>query len=181
MDKATLLKMRNGDHESFRLVIMESQRPLFSFILKFMADESAAQDLLQETYFRIWKNRSKYNPDRNFMTWALTIAVNLCKDYRRRNIVIPRSTDDDGILAQRVFSDTDICRELSNREWAAVVRSLASEIGGKQRVVFTLSCLEGYSHDEIRTITGLNLTQIKSNLYAAKQTIKQRLKEMGYE
>lgn len=85
MDRETLIEMRNGNEESFRIIVMETQPPLFSFIMNFVLDRTVAKDLLQDTYIRIWQNRWRYDVDRNFMTWALAIAANICKGYLRKS------------------------------------------------------------------------------------------------
>lgn len=181
MTKETLIEMKNGNEKSFRTIVIESQRPLFSFIVKFVADEMAAKDLLQDTYIRIWRHRRRYNEDYNFLTWALSIAANICKDYLRRDRIREASANDKDILSGLLQYDGDIENVLTNQEWAAAIRALLPNMGGKQRLVFTLACLEGYDNGEIHEITGLSSRQIKSNLHAAKQNIRQKLKNMGYE
>lgn len=181
MTKETLIEMKNGNEKSFRTIVIESQRPLFSFIVKFVADEMAAKDLLQDTYVRIWRHRRRYNEDYNFLTWALSIAANICKDYLRRYRIREASANDKDILSGLLQYDADIENVLTNQEWAAVIRALLPNMGSKQRLVFTLACLEGYDNGEIHEITGLSSSQIKSNLHAAKQNIRQKLKNMGYE
>lgn len=181
MDSAVLQKMIEGDAESFRIVVLESQRPLFSFIVKFVADETVAEDLLQETYLRIWKNRRRYKLGCNFLTWALSIAANVSKDYLRRSFRLGQSSFDETLISKLLSPDPETECALTNREWASVIRSIVMGMGQKQRLIFTLSCLEGYDNDEIREITGMSPTQIKSNLYVAKQILRKRLNEMGYE
>lgn len=61
MDKAVLIRMRDGDREDFRAVITEFQQPVYSFVLKTLASQDDARDILQETFIRVWQNRSKYN------------------------------------------------------------------------------------------------------------------------
>jgi RNA polymerase sigma-70 factor (ECF subfamily) len=84
-------------------------------------------------------------------------------------------------VLQRFASDADSHAVLENKEWVALVRLLADELSTKQKLVFTLCQLEGLSSDEAEQITGLNARQVKSNLYAARQTIRERLKKLGYE
>ena len=72
-------------------------------------------------------------------------------------------------------------RRLENSELGRVVRLLAEGLSPKQQLVFTLSHLEGLSTGEIMEISGLDASQIKSNLYVARQSIRKRLKELGYE
>lgn len=63
----------------------------------------------------------------------------------------------------------------------SIVRLLAEGLSAKQRLVFTLCQLEGLPSSEVEQITGMDARQVKSNLYVARQTIRKRLKELGYE
>jgi RNA polymerase sigma-70 factor (ECF subfamily) len=58
---------------------------------------------------------------------------------------------------------------------------MAEELSSKQKLVFTLCQLEGLSSEEVQEITGLDARQVKSNLYVARQTIRKRLINLGYE
>jgi RNA polymerase sigma-70 factor (ECF subfamily) len=63
----------------------------------------------------------------------------------------------------------------------SIVKVLTNGLSSKQRLVFTLCQLEGLSAAEVEQITGMNVLQVKSNLYVARQRIRKRLKELGYE
>ena len=88
---------------------------------------------------------------------------------------------DDEAVFRRYASDADTHRTLENREWVSIVRMLAEGLGEKQRMVFTLCHLEGLTSSEVEKITGLDAKQVKSNLYVARQTIRERLKQLGYD
>ena len=95
----------------------------------------------------------------------------------RRLVPLPEDVEQ----LQLFLSEDTAHRQLENKELASIVRTLTAELGDKQRVVFTLCQLEGLESDEIEEITGMDAQQVKSNLYAARQNIKKRLKKLGYE
>ena len=84
-------------------------------------------------------------------------------------------------MLRRYASDTDSHHALENREWVSMVRLMAEGLSSKQRLIFTLCQLEGLPSSEVEKITGMNARQVKSNLYAARQTIRKRLKGLGYD
>jgi RNA polymerase sigma-70 factor (ECF subfamily) len=88
--------------------------------------------------------------------------------------------DDERVL-HCFASDNDSQQTLENSEWISIVRLLAEGLSEKQRLVFTLCQLEGLSSQEAEQITGMDARQVKSNLYVARQTIRKRLKDLGYE
>ena len=89
--------------------------------------------------------------------------------------------EDERVLHNFAAESNSPGRQLENSEWVAIVRLLAEGLSEKQRLVFTLCQLEGLSSDEVERITGIDARQIKSNLYVARQTIRKRLKDLGYD
>ena len=175
-----LIQCQNGNRDAFRNVVQTYQRLVFSLALKMLADEDEAKDVVQETFIRVWQKIGDYDVRRPFATWLYTIASRLCIDRIKRGRRLVPMPDDESVL-HRFAAETDNQRTLENREWVSIVRLMVADLSPKQRLVFTLCQLEGLSSDEVEQITGLSARQVKSNLYAARQTIREQLKHLGYE
>jgi RNA polymerase sigma-70 factor (ECF subfamily) len=180
IEKDILIKCREGDKDAFRQVVRQYQRMVFSLALKMLCDEEEAKDTVQDTFIRVWQNIGEYDTAKSFVTWIYTIATRLCLDRIKAKKHTASMPEDVDALA-RFAADTDSQVNLENSEWVAIVRLLASRLSDKQKTVFTLCQLEGLDTDEVQRITGLDATQIKSNLYVARQTIRKQLTELGYE
>lgn len=179
-ERDIIIRCQNGDKEAFRWVVQTYQRIIFSLALKMLCDEEEAKDMVQETFLRAWQRMRDYEHKKSFATWIYTIASRLCLDrLKRMSRIVP--LPEDALVLRRFASGTDNHRALENKEWCSVVRTMAEGLSDKQRLVFTLCQLEGLSSDEAEQITGLDARQVKSNLYVARQTIRKRLKELGYE
>ena len=179
-ERDMITRCQQGDKDAFRWVVQTHQRMLFSLALKMLCDEEEAKDMVQETFIRVWQRIRDYNPDRTFSTWIYTIASHLCLDrLKRTNRIV--AVPDDELVVRRFASNSDSQRMLENQEWVALVRTMAEGLSDKQRLVFTLCQLEGLSSEEAQEITGLDARQVKSNLYVARQTIRKRLIDLGYE
>jgi RNA polymerase sigma-70 factor (ECF subfamily) len=173
-------RCQQGDKEAFRWVVQTHQRMIFSLALKMLCDEEEAKDMVQETFIRVWQRIRELDQQKTISTWIYTIASRLCIDkLRRTNRIV--SMPEDQLALRRFASDTDNQRTLENREWVSIVRTMAEDLSDKQRLVFTLCHFEELSSAEVEQITGLDAKQVKSNLYMARQTIRKRLKELGYE
>ena len=159
-------------------MVQQHQRLVFSLGLKMLADEEEAKDVVQETFIRVWQRISDYDPQKSFTTWLYTIASHLCLDRLKQMRRILPLPEDERVL-QRFANDEQ--QTLENSEWVAIVRMLAEGLSPKQKLVFTLCQLEGLPSSEVEQITGLDAKQVKSNLYVARQTIRERLKHLGYE
>lgn len=175
-----VVRCQQGEKAAFRGVVQTYQRMVFSLSLKLLCDEEEARDMVQETFIRVWQRIEEYDTQKNFTTWIYTIATRLCLDRLKRMQHVV-SMPDDELVFRRYASDTDTHRALENKEWVSIVRMLADGLGEKQRMVFTLCHLEGLTSSEVEEITGLDAKQVKSNLYVARQTIRERLKQLGYD
>lgn len=116
-----LIRCQQGDKEAFRSVVETHQRMVFSLALKMLANETEAEDVVQETFIRVWQNFGRYNPQLKFSTWLYSIASRLCIDRlkkMRRIVALP----DDELVLQRFASDADSHTALENKEWVALVR-----------------------------------------------------------
>ena len=180
LNRDIITRCQRGDKDAFRWVVQTHQRLVFSLALKMLCDEEEAKDIVQETFIRVWQRIRDYDQKKAFTTWVYTIASHLCLDRLKRTSRIVPLPEDELVLC-RFTSDTDSQRIIENKEWTAIVRMMAEELSDKKRLVFTLCQLEGLSSDEVEQITGLDARQVKSNLYVARQTIRKRLKELGYE
>lgn len=175
-----LTRCQGGDKAAFRWVVQTYQRMLFSLALKMLADEEEAKDVVQDTFVRAWTAIRSYNPQQSFASWLYTIASRLCLN-RLKAVKKVAALPEDMTVLRQFASDDDNQRIIENSEWVAIVRILAEGLSEKQRLVFTLCQLEGLSSEEAEQITGMDARQIKSNLYVARQTIRKRLKDLGYE
>jgi RNA polymerase sigma-70 factor (ECF subfamily) len=171
---------RHRNQDSFATIVREYQNMAFSLCLKMLCNEDDAKDAVQNTFVAIWKNLRTFDAGKSqFSTWVYTIASRICLDsLRHRKDLIPLS-DEEAAFSRYVSHDSGE-RQLMNREWISIVKVLAAGLSPKQRLVFTLGVLENRDAAEIEAITGMDADKIKSNLYIARQRIKEQLKRLGY-
>ena len=179
IDRDIITRCKAGDKAAFRSVVQQCQGMVYSLSLKMLADIEEAKDVVQDTFIKVWQNIGSYDDRYGFNTWVYTIASRLCLDRLRKVRPIGPADVDERIF-ESVADETDLQRQLESSEWVSVIKVMASELSEKQRLVFTLSQLEGLETARITEITGLDAEQIKSNLYAAKKNIRERLIKMGY-
>ena len=180
LERDIIVRCQRGDRNAFRWVVQTHQRMLFSLGLKMLCDEEEAKDMVQDTFIRVWQHIGEYDLEYTFSTWLYTIASRLCMDrLKHKKRIVAQKGDE--MMLRYVASDSNNHLMLENQEWVALVRTMAEGLSDKQRLVFTLCQLEGFSSEEVEKITGMDGRQISSNLYIARQTIRQRLRKLGYE
>ena len=180
IDSEIIERCRRGDSSAFRTVVQTYQPMIYSLSLKMLADVEEAKDIVQEAFIKAWQAIGDYDGRYSFSTWLYTIASRLCID-RIRKLRFSEPLTDDIAVFEGYASDSNPEQQLESSEWVSVVRVLAAKLSNKQRLVFTLSQLEGLDSEEITKITGMDATQIKSNLSLAKKSVREQLLKLGYE
>jgi RNA polymerase sigma-70 factor, ECF subfamily len=180
MNKSALLELiersKKNDNRAFRKIVEEYQYMVYTLSFRLLCNEEEARDTVQDTFVKVWLNLNKYNANNKFSTWLYTIVTNLCLDKLKKLKNNFQQNSNDVALLNLVSSE-NIEQNLINSELGEIISSLTNELTPKQKVVFTLRFLEELEVEEIVIITGLSAEKIKSNLYLARQTIRQKLEK----
>jgi RNA polymerase sigma-70 factor, ECF subfamily len=181
MDETTLMTLMEAsaqnDEKAFRQLVEGCQSKAYTLAFRMLCNEEDARDMVQETFLRIWLNRTSYLPEKKFTTWMYAIATNLCLDKIKSSKRFVRSPFLDETLKQ-VASAEDVEQAVIDSELGALIRTLTLELTPKQKAVFTLRDLEGLEVEEIAQITGLSPGNIKSNLFLARQNLRKRMSRL---
>src|SRR4030067_233662 len=86
-DEDLILAFQNGDVSSFEEIVRRYRDPLFNFVVRLLGDAFYSEDVVQETFLRVFRNKHRYHQVAKFSTWIYTIASNLAKtELRRRKV-----------------------------------------------------------------------------------------------
>ncbi|MDR1154041.1 MAG: RNA polymerase sigma factor [Bacteroidales bacterium] len=171
-------RSKQRDTAAFRQLV-EASRPLvFRLAFRLLCSEDEAKDIVQETFIRVWLHLHRYQNHTRFSTWLYRIACNLCYD-RLRTMKRSQGAFSTGIdLSEWDTPDgDDVEQSVINRDLKELITALTHDLTPKQRLVFTLRDIEGLELEEVREITGMSGAKIKSNLYLARQYIRNKISE----
>lgn len=161
---------KSGNQLAFRALVESFQGFVYSIAYRFTGNASEAEDLMQETFIRCWKNLDRYNAEYKMKTWLGKIVSNLCLDYlksaRRKNE--SKAVD----FSIHIMDDANPEKEFETKELHSIILKLADRLTPKQRAVFILRDLEMLEVDEVCEILGMNSANVKSNLYYARLNMK---------
>jgi RNA polymerase sigma-70 factor (ECF subfamily) len=166
---------------AFKPIMLEYTDFIFALSFRILCNEEEARDIVQETFIRLWQNLDKYKPEIKLTTWMYKIATNLCLDKLKSSKRKPLIFKLEHEQVVNFITNENFSEQPDNLKIAEIIGKLAEQLGAKQKVVFVLKDIEGLENDEIEQITGMDKAQIKSNLYCARQQIKNSLIQSGYE
>jgi len=160
---------KRGDRNVLRKLVEEYLNMVFSLCLKMLCNEEEIKDAIQNTFVTVWENLERYDAGKGrFAIGVYTIASRICLNDLRHRKKLLSLPDDETVLRQYV-SGRNGEQQLMNREWASIVKVLATDLSPKQHFVFTLSMLENRDYSETEAITGLSADKIKNNMYVTRQ------------
>jgi len=176
----------DGDERAFGDLVKRYDGRLVNFVYRTIGDRERAQDLVQETFVRVYRHAARFDQTKKFSTWVYTIAGNLAKNElrnRSRNpLVLFQSIKQNWDADHRPleWEDThykpdDLYRKRFLRE---KVEAAVQELPEHHRIVFVLRELEGKTYEEIADITGCNLGTVKSRLNRARNNFAQVIAPM---
>lgn len=171
MDKKELdklmIKIQDGDEESFAIFYRETYKGLFSFIYSYVADWHASEDLMQETYIKVKLNADKYLIGTNVTAWMFQIAKNLSLDFlKKQNNRKVENIDD--VVVEKHF-------EPENK--LLVHDMLNKYLKETDRQIVLLHILFGYKNREIAQILDIPLGTVLWRYNNAMKTLKKKIKE----
>lgn len=166
-----------GNAEAFREIVSQNQSFLYAVAYRFLGKAEDAEDVVQESFIRMWRNLSKYRAEVKLSTWLYKIVVNLCLDmlksaHRKQQ---KRSID---LIVKGELSVANYAadHEVHASEFHALIQEAASELTPRQKAVFVLRDLEGLQVEEVCDILSMSASNVKSNLYYARQQMSEKLK-----
>jgi RNA polymerase sigma-70 factor (ECF subfamily) len=175
-DSELVASYLEGERFAFHELVERYQDRLLNFIYRTIGDRDRAEDLVQETFVRVYRHLHRFDQTKKFSTWAYTIASNLAKNElrnRSRNPLVlfqalKKSWDADHRpleFEDSTYAPDDLFRKRHLRE---TVEAAVAELPEHHRVVFVLRELEGKTYEEISEITGVTLGTVKSRLNRAR-------------
>jgi RNA polymerase sigma-70 factor (ECF subfamily) len=180
-DNELVARFLDGNGLAFPELVRRYQSRLLNFIYRTIGDRDRAEDLVQETFIRVYRHLHRFDQTKKFSTWIYTIASNLAKNElrnRSRNPLvlfqtIKKNWDADHRPLQWEdphYRPDDLFRKRHLRD---MVEKAVEQLPEHHRAVFVLREMEGKTYEEISEITGVNLGTVKSRLNRARNNFAQ--------
>jgi len=166
-----------GDIEAFEALFRRHQDEIYSWIVCLVRNPAAAEDLTLETFWRIYRSHARFDPGRNFVSWARRIATNLAIGHlHRAGRETAASEELLDALPGRTGPDS-----AEQHERARAIRLAFARLPAKLRAVATLAIIEEKPYAEIATALGISVPAVKSREFRAVRLLRKKLTEMGVE
>ncbi len=177
-DAQFMVALASGNDPALNALMRRWSPRLSAYLHRCCPDPATAEDLLQETFVRVYQKRRSYDPARSFSTWIYTIATNLVRNHVRWQKRHPVTLLDHASLslAAPPAEQRDPAETLERQERATAVRAAIQRLPEDLREPLVLSTYEHLPHAQIATILGLSEKAVEMRLYRARQTLREDLR-----
>ena len=176
-DEQLLASYRHGDRGGFTDLVTRYHRELFHFLIRFLGDRAAAEDVFQETFLQVHQSAETFDLQRRFRPWLFTIAANKARDLIRSqarrpttplHAAIGSGSEEGGEFIDLVSSASAIPEEgLQRQELQAAVQRTVMGMPEHLREILLLSYFHQFPYKQISEILDIPLGTVKSRLHAA--------------
>ena len=180
-DKELMFKFQNGDELAYNELVNRYKNKLLNFIYRYFGSKDDAEDILQETFIKLYYKKDYYKPISEFSTWIYTIAANLSKTElrkrkRRKTTQLSEMGVEDKEFDIRYEDDTDV--EINTVYNEKEINKAIQDLDTPFRTAFILRDIQELSYEEISKITEVPLGTIKSRINRARLQLQDKLKEI---
>ena len=183
-DEELIGEFQRLNDAAFEILVVRYKDQLTNFAFRFVGDWDDCNDIVQETFVRVFRNRSSYKPLAKFSTWIYTIAANVAKTALRRRklkrLVSLARSDDAG--SQELFDIVDEHMSTDSQAESALreerIQRALNALPVKYREVIVLRDVQELSYEEIAGVTGANIGTVKSRINRGRSQLQEMLKDL---
>jgi RNA polymerase sigma-70 factor (ECF subfamily) len=182
-DESTLVtQAQHGSEEAFTQLVEAYQVHVYNLCYRMLGEAQSAEDAAQETFLRAFQHLHRYDHERPFATWLLSIAAHYCIDRLRRRRFSFTSIDEDDDGRTMEFPDPTAAApeaEAVRHEEREQLQGHLQQLNSVDRAAIVLRYWHDYSEVEIAKTLNLTVSAVKSRLHRARRELGTRWQEAG--
>ena len=182
-DDELVARSMGGDAESFNQLILRWERPIYALAYRVIGREEDARDVCQETFLRAFRALPGFKGQAKFSSWLYRIALNLCRDWIRRQRRAPVMQMPEGVEPGDLIAETGPVESIEDlvgrRQLSSVVEEAMALLPDEQRTAIILKEYHGMTFQEIADMQGCPLSTVKTRLYQGLTVLRRHLEKNG--
>jgi len=170
-----------GDQRAFAEIVDMYKDKLYHLAFRMTSNRQEAEDVVQETFLRVYKNLDRYDENQKFSTWIYRIATNLCIDRLRKRKAIysldAESADHEGLDGYAMLPSDDRTpeSELLLSETQRLIQEAIATLPIKYKSVMILRYLQDLSLQEISDVLDMPVTTVKTRVHRGREFLRKKL------
>ncbi len=175
-ERLLLQQLKDGSYDSFRVLYDRWVSRLFQFAFKLVKSEELAQDIVQDTFVKIWETHEKIDPEKSFKSFIFTIAYHRFINHFRTQLRQPLMGDYLDYTAS-LTSENTAEQHLSMEIFLKRLEEAKKKLTPRQRELFEMSREQDLSNAEIEERLGISNQAVRNRIAAAMRIIREEMKD----
>ncbi len=179
LDEELVAAFQGGDVAAFDTLVSRWERKIQGAIYRLLRSDDEARDLCQETFLKAFRGLGNFRGQAQFSSWLYQIALNLCRDRRRRRKTRTWVSLDEPGEALPVDQGASVLELVEHRDLSRRVAAAIAVLPEEQREAIILKEYEGRTFPEIAAILDVPVSTVKTRLYRGLDQLRRRLEKQG--
>lgn len=169
-----LLLLREDDKLAFYNIYERYCKKVYGFVLRYIKQETDAEDIVQEVFIKVWENRKKIDVNSSFESFLFAVSYNTTMSLFRKRISEKKYVEYIKLI-QLDDNQVDVSEQINFDELIESIRKVIEELTPRQREIFLLSRKEGLSHEEIAEKLDISVNTVKKHMVNTLSFLKSHL------
>ena len=170
-EQSVLIKIAAGDHQAFREVYDFYYQSIYKYALHLLKSELLAEEIIQETFLKIWINRLRLPEILNLESYLVTIARNRSLDILRQSAL--RYRKDQTLKNTFEFSTNETEEQIILKDTRLILSEAIAQLPPQQKQVYELCKQQGLKYDEVAKIMNFSPLTVQSYMKIALRAIRE--------
>jgi RNA polymerase sigma-70 factor (ECF subfamily) len=184
-DEELVARSMGGDLDSFNQLVLRWERPIYALAYRVIGREEDARDVAQETFLRAFRALSGFKGQAKFSSWLYRIALNLCRDWIRRERRAPMAQAPEGVDIIELAAESEPAESIeelvARRQLGRAVARAMAALPEEQRTAIVLKEYHGLTFQEIADLLDCPLSTVKTRMYQGLSVLRKELARAGVQ
>lgn len=183
-DAQLMLRVREGDDQSFAMLLERHRGPVIHFLFRMVQNQAVSEELAQEVFLRVYRSRQTYEPTAKFTTWLFRIATHLALNWLRdgKKEKHQESLDQEameGVGRQVPDRGPTVEQRMVRDARLGEIRKAIESLPAKQRAAVFMHKYEEMGYSQIAIVLNCSESAVKSLLFRAYETLRAHLAHLA--
>ena len=170
----SIKRLQNKDKIEFKRLVKSLEKPLYFYLFKILKSHEAVNDVLQDSFIKVYENLHKFREDSQIKTWVYRIATNTALSYLRTLKKHATESIHDNVI--KLKNPEEEKSYESGISFSTAVNQCLHFLSPRQELVFRLRKMNGLSIQETATKMDCSIASVKKNLHVAIQKLRKEIK-----
>ncbi|KJS81666.1 MAG: hypothetical protein JM58_16460 [Peptococcaceae bacterium BICA1-8] len=175
-------RCKNNDKEAFNSLLSHHEAYLYKICYFYTQNQETALDIMQEVFLKIYRSIHTFDENRPLLPWLKRIAVNTCLNFQRDNkkynqLSLDLELSEELSLKDTIKSQMDVEGEVIRHSNQELIGKCIEALPPNYRIALTLKYIEDMRYEEIAAVLEQPLGTVKSNIFRARNLLKNTLKD----